>query len=174
LPVQSKTWPRWAPRWVMVAAAAILIVFGFIVYRAIQNEPRKANESLTAKPPAPQPSIKSEEQVAKEIVEPEPPRESLEPRRIRRGGRPRLNKPFIIDSMTTYAKDSEYATEFFPLAYDGGQKTLDRGEVIRVQMPRSALIAFGLPVNVERADTPVKAELFIGEDGLAYAIRFVR
>jgi hypothetical protein len=46
--------------------------------------------------------------------------------------------------------------------------------VIRVQMPRSALIAFGLPVNVESADVPVKADLLVGEDGLACAIRFVR
>jgi hypothetical protein len=76
--------------------------------------------------------------------------------------------------MTTYAKDSEYATDFFPLSYGGDQKTIERGEVIRVQMPRSALIRLGLPVNVERADTPVKADLLVGEDGLARAIRFVR
>jgi hypothetical protein len=41
-------------------------------------------------------------------------------------------------------------------------------------MPRSALIAFGLPVNVEHADAPVNAELLLGEDGMARAIRFVR
>jgi hypothetical protein len=51
---------------------------------------------------------------------------------------------------------------------------MESGKVIRVQMPRSALIAFGLPVNVERADVPVKADLLVGEDGLARAIRFVR
>jgi hypothetical protein len=51
---------------------------------------------------------------------------------------------------------------------------MERGEVIRVQMPGSALIAFGLPVNIERADVPVKADLLVGEDGLARAIRFVR
>ena len=46
--------------------------------------------------------------------------------------------------------------------------------MIRVQIPRSSLIAFGLPVNVERADAPVKADLLVGEEGLARAIRFVR
>jgi hypothetical protein len=40
-------------------------------------------------------------------------------------------------------------------------------------MPRSALIAFGLPVSVEHADAPVKAELLLGEDGIARAIRFI-
>jgi hypothetical protein len=29
-------------------------------------------------------------------------------------------------------------------------------------------------VNVERADVPVKADLLVGEDGQARAIRFVR
>jgi hypothetical protein len=51
---------------------------------------------------------------------------------------------------------------------------MESGEVIRMEMPRSALIAFGLPVNVDRADTPVKAELLLGEDGMARAIRFLR
>jgi hypothetical protein len=51
---------------------------------------------------------------------------------------------------------------------------MESGEVIRVQMPRSALISLGLPVNVEHADEPVLADLLIGEDGLARAIRFVR
>jgi len=167
LPVQSRSWPRWA----LAAAAALLIVFGLVVYRAIQNEPHKDNGVITEKTPAPQPSVRREEQAVKE---------SGEPRAVRRGSRasrrdrPRLNKPIIIDSMTSYAKDSEYATDFFPLSYGGDQRTMESGKVIRVQMPRSALITFGLPVNVERADVPVKADLLVGEDGLARAIRFVR
>jgi hypothetical protein len=169
LPVESKSWPRWA----LAAAAAILIAFGFIVYGAIQNDAQKDDKALTENIPAPQPVVKREEQVAKEIVEPESSREPRAPR-PRRGNRPRLNKPFIIDSITAYPKDSEYATDFFPLTYGGDQKPIERGEMIRVQMPRSALIAFGLPVNVERADVPVKADLLVGEDGLARAIRFVR
>jgi hypothetical protein len=108
-----------------------------------------------------------------DAVKTEPRRGSRAPR-LRRGSQPRLVKPFIIDGMTTYAKDSEYETDFFPLSYGGDQKPMESGEVIRVQMPRSALIAFGLPVSIERADVPVKADLLIGEDGLAQAIRFVR
>jgi hypothetical protein len=169
LPARSRSWRRWA----LAAAAAILIVSGFVVYRAIQNEQRKVDNAVTEKTPAPKPSVERGEQVVKEIGEPAPRRESRAPR-PRRGSRPRLIKPFIIDGMTTYAKDNEYATDFFPLSYGGDQKPMESGEVIRIQMPRSALIAFGLPVNVERADVPVKADLLIGEDGLAHAIRFVR
>ena len=164
---------RRLPRWALAAAAAILIAFGFIVYRAIQNEPQKDNRAQTGKIPSPQPSVEREEQVVKENVEPEPRRGSRAQRQLR-GARPRLNKPFIIDGITAYAKDSEVTTDFFLLGYGGDQKPMESGQVIRVQMPRSALIAFGVPVNIERADVPVKADLLIGEDGLARAIRFVR
>ncbi|HEX5084040.1 MAG TPA: hypothetical protein VFY40_18480 [Blastocatellia bacterium] len=171
LPIRSKTWPRRVPRSVM-AAAAIIIAFGFITYRAIRNDPRKDNNANIAKTPS-QPVIKPEGPVTKDKVESEPPRESRAPQGHRRV-RPRLNKPFIIDSMTTYAKDNEDATDFFPLAYGGDPRSMERGEVIRVQTQRSALIAFGLPVNVERADAPVIADLVVGEDGMPLAMRFVR
>ena len=168
LPVRSRSWPRWT-----LAAAAILIALGLIVYRAIQNEPQKDDKAVIKKTTTPQPSVDREEQVVNDAVEPGPRHGPRAPR-PRRGIRPRLIKPFIIDGFTTYAKDSEYATDFFPLSYGGDQRPMESGEVIRVQMPRSALIAFGLPVNVERADVPVKADLLVGEDGLARAIRFVR
>ncbi len=173
LPVQSRSWPRWA-----LAAAAILIAFGLIIYRAIQIEPQKDDKALIKKTTTPQPSLDRDEQVVNDAVEPETRRGPRAPR-PRRGGRPRLIKPFIIDGGTTYAKEIEYATDFFPLSYSDDQKPMESGEVIRVQvirvqMPRPALIAFGLPVNIERADVPVKADLLVGEDGLAKAIRFVR
>ena len=81
--------------------------------------------------------------------------------------------------MTSYARDNEYTTDFFPLSYSGDQESVEiddviRVQVVRVQMPRPALIAFGLPVNIERADVPVNVDLLVGEDGLARAIRFVR
>jgi hypothetical protein len=170
LPVRSRSWARWA----LAAAAALLIVFGLVVYRAIQNERHKDNGVITEKTPAPRPPVKREERVVKESGEPAAPRRGSRASHPRRGDRPRLIKPFIVDSMTSYAKDSEYATEFLPLTYGADRKPMESGKVIRVQMPRSALITFGLPVNVERADVPVKADLLIGEDGLARAIRFVR
>jgi hypothetical protein len=170
LPGRSKRWPRWA---LAAAAAAVLIASGFVVYRAVRNDPRKDDGAITSEIPGPRPAVKREEQVEKKIVEPASPPESRAPR-PRHGARPRLHKPFIIDNVTTYAEDGEYSTDFFSLGYGGDQNSMERGEVIRVQMPRSALIAFGLPVNVERADMPVKADLLVGEDGLARAIRFVR
>jgi hypothetical protein len=161
------TWSRWA-----LAAAALLIAFGFVVYRAVQNEPQKEVVARTEKTPTPQPSVEREDQprkVVEEIVRPEP-----RAARPRRGKQPQPDRIFIRDSITAYADDTEYMTDFFPLSYGADQKPMDKGEVIRVQMPRSALARFGLPVNVERADVTIKADLLVGEDGLAHAIRFVR
>jgi hypothetical protein len=174
LPVQSRSWLRWT----LAAAAATLIAFGFIVYRAIQNEPQKDHNVVKEKPSAPQPSVNREEQVVKDNGATERRRRSRGPR-PRSGNRLQLNKPFIRDSITSYAGGNENTTDFFPLSYSDDQKPVESGEVvrvqvIRVQMPRQALIAFGLPVNIERADVPVKADLLVGEDGLARAIRFVR
>jgi hypothetical protein len=164
---RASNWPRWA----LAAVAAILIAFGFIVYRAIQNRPQKPNGVITEKAPEPRPSVEPEEQVVKEKLGPR--REPRAPR-PKRHNWPRLNVPLITYSMPVYEKRGEYATDFIPLSYGGVQKPMESGEVIRLQMPRSSLIAFGLPVNVENADAPVKAELLLGEDGMARAIRFLR
>ena len=82
--------------------------------------------------------------------------------------------PYSLRYQTVYEKRGEYATDFVPLNYGGVQKPMESGEVIRMEMPRSTLIAFGLPVNVDSADAPVKAELLLGEDVMARAIRFLR
>jgi hypothetical protein len=71
------------------------------------------------------------------------------------------------------SNDAEIATDFVPLLTGVGNTPLDNGQVIRVQMPRAALASFGLPFNLERANESVKADVLLGEDGLARAIRFV-
>jgi hypothetical protein len=45
---------------------------------------------------------------------------------------------------------------------------------VRVELPRSALSSFGIPVNADHAGGRVKADVLLGEDGTARAIRFVR
>jgi hypothetical protein len=163
---RASNWPRWA----LAAVAAILIAFGFIVYRVIQNRPQKPNGVITEKAPEPKPSVEPEEQVVKEKLG---PHRGLRAPRLLRHNRPQINEPIITDSMTIPEKRGEDATDFIPLSYGGVQKPMESGEVIRLQMPRSALIAFGLPVSVEHADAPVNAELLLGEDGMARAIRFI-
>ena len=67
---------------------------------------------------------------------------------------------------------AEVATDYLPLTFTADAP--ESGHLVRVRVPRSALIAFGLPMNVDRAGEMVKADVFIGDDGLARAIRFVQ
>jgi len=69
------------------------------------------------------------------------------------------------------ASAGEITTEFIPLA---GFAQSEGGHLMRVELPRSALTSFGIPVNAERAGGRVKADVLLGEDGTARAIRFVR
>ena len=50
----------------------------------------------------------------------------------------------------------------------------EEGHLVRVELPRSALASFGLPVNAEATGDRVKADVLMGQDGIARAIRFVR
>lgn len=67
----------------------------------------------------------------------------------------------------------DLATNFYALPYGSGL-ALDEGwEIVRVTMPRSALATLGVPEAGEASSATIKADLVLGEDGLARAIRFI-
>ena len=63
---------------------------------------------------------------------------------------------------------------FYPLLYGDDLSTMEAGGVVRVRLTRAALASFGVPVSEERRTERVEAEVLLGEDGLARAIRLVR
>jgi hypothetical protein len=69
---------------------------------------------------------------------------------------------------------TEIATEFLPLGYGNALNLQDGGQIVRVEVPRSTLASFGLPVNMNRVSERVKADVLFGADGAARAIRFVQ
>ncbi|HKG23878.1 MAG TPA: hypothetical protein VKC34_18390 [Blastocatellia bacterium] len=89
------------------------------------------------------------------------------------GRRPGLNAR-AGDARAAEGSTAEVTTEFMPLTYGDNTSQMASGHIVRVELPRSAMASFGLPVNHERAESRVKADVLIGEDGLARAIRFVR
>lgn len=78
------------------------------------------------------------------------------------------------DPTAVMSNTEEIATEFLPLAYGSPMNLQDGGQLVRVELPRSSLIAFDLPLNVQRSNERVKADVLVGADGLARAIRFVQ
>jgi len=69
----------------------------------------------------------------------------------------------------------EMATNFIPLPYGSGL-SLDEGwEMVHVSLPRSALGTLGAPwVSEQESTEMIQADVVLGQDGLARAIRFVQ
>lgn len=65
----------------------------------------------------------------------------------------------------------EVVTQFFPLM--DVMPPLERGEIYRVTVPASTMRVVGIPVSRELWNQRVEAEVLVGEEGLARAIRFV-
>jgi len=148
--------------WLAAAVAAMLLVaISVIAFRVMnrrvqpQSKP-KVNDELA----------KHDEQVA---VVPEqgalPP--AMKPKHVRH---PSMRRP----ENTPLANHAEIATDFIPLRDMTAVNLQDGGQIVRVELPRSALANFGLPVNMDRYNEKVKADVLFGVDGLAHAIRFVQ
>lgn len=67
----------------------------------------------------------------------------------------------------------EVPREFIALPYGDDALIRERATVMRVEMPRSAMRLVGFPVAEERANEKVMADVLLGPDGLARAVRFV-
>ena len=69
---------------------------------------------------------------------------------------------------------TEVATAFYPLRYSDLPMT--QGSVVRLAVPPTAFAALGVePVDwIGSQPDTVMADVFVGEDGLARAVRFVR
>lgn len=167
-----------------MAAAASLALFMLV----LPGAPRRAmiveppTNSTGGVPPAPvvaqDASHKFDEAVGEtptpveaEVLTPRPasmPRPRATNVAHNRGGG--LMRPAQVDA----GRAQEVATEFIPLVHGGQYAQAEEGHLVRVEMPRSALVSFGLPVNAEAPGGSVKADVLMGQDGIARAIRFVR
>ena len=86
--------------------------------------------------------------------------------------RPSIEQP--PGALTVTSGDAEVATGFFPLVY--GAVPVTHGNIVRVAVSPAAVAALGVqPAGVSSSSTDVLlADVVVGEDGLARAVRFVR
>lgn len=68
-------------------------------------------------------------------------------------------------------KREETKTDFIALSYAA---RTDSGQVVRVKVPSSMMVSLGVKPTVEKESELVNAEVVIGDDGMARAIRFIR
>jgi hypothetical protein len=69
--------------------------------------------------------------------------------------------------------DAEYTTAYMPLPYANDPSELEGGAVVRVVLPRAALVSYGLPVDGMGVADHVTADMVVSQDGTPQAIRLV-
>lgn len=72
------------------------------------------------------------------------------------------------------AVSTEMDSDFIPLPYAGETGSAEDATLIRVEMPRSTLLAMGVPVPDGEAGEPVEAEVLLGMGGAPEAVRVLQ
>ena len=158
--------------WLAAVAAVLLIAMSLVALRWRSNPvdvPRQA-VVVPSSPKTPEEKPLREE-----------PRRDVEYQAANDTPRQRITKPprhrqvrSSENTQTASLGGNEIATDFIPLRYMNAANLQDGGQIVRVELPRSTLANFGLPVNMDRYNEKVKADVLYGVDGLAHAIRFVQ
>ena len=188
---QSEVPARRITAWWAAAAAVILVA---VAVAALRIESARVDHSSSQEAP------QETKQKAAETPAPNPAPErlpQLEPRRVtgnsggltpvvkeasarnqrRTGMRSGMKDARVAGSRREgngASAKAEIVTEFISLTKGYTLGMAEGGQLVRVELPRSALSSFGLPVNQARLDEPIKADVVLGYDGIARAIRFVR
>ena len=135
-------------RWEMgVALSAVTLAAAAALILFLQPAPEPVQ--------APQPVVLSEAQP----VVPDGIATAPAPKPVRRVKRPSAPAPH------------EVVTDFFPLM--DAPPPFERGQILRVLVPASTMHSVGLPIIPERWSERVQADVLVGEEGMARAIRFV-
>jgi hypothetical protein len=133
--------------------AGIGIAAGIVGLAVLAQMHRPAERRLTMAPPVAAPASMVVPPPAANVA---PPSESAKPRPVRRKVQPQLR---------------EIVTQFYPLM--DTPPPFERGELVRVSLPASALRRAGFEVEGAGPDDEIEADVLMGEEGLARAIRFV-
>jgi hypothetical protein len=167
--------------WLTAVAALFLIVFSLVAFRwrgsSNVRPPQQANVV--------QPSRRNETVAVDKNPEPEPKKEIVTGDSHKRTPRRNLSNSLAFNAKAKESGNrnnnvasnhvsSEVATDFMPLGYMNAATFQDGGQIVRVELPRARLASFGIPVNMDRYNERVKADILVSVDGTARAIRFVQ
>ena len=153
---RSKRQGAWWARTAVVAAAAALIVAAAVSLR-------RAPDKQTVQMKLP------EVHVTPAVIAPAVGAVSKPRVRTARASQRKAPKKLTAEPA---APQREVMTEFIPIVFD--PEPIERGQIVRIRLPLAALASFGLPVNEEHAEEAIRADVVLGEDGLARAVRFVK
>jgi hypothetical protein len=160
--------------WLAAAVAAMLLIAISVIGYRVNRRADGDRQFAKGEQPQDTPKVKDEPVQQRQVVAEVQPQEQdvappvRKPRHVRHASARRPENTQLANHVNT-----EIATDFIPLSYMTAVNLQDGGQIVRVELPRSALAKFGLPVNMDRYNERVKADVLFGVDGLAHAIRFV-
>jgi hypothetical protein len=167
------------PLWIAAAVVVLLLVLGSVGLRLRERHTTRstlahaeaaARDETAAAGATPE---SAEARATKELQVATRPGAHRRLRTYRNSARVERLEP-LADPAATTSTESEVATRFIAVGYSGPLNPQDTGQVVRVELPRSAMLSMGWPVNMDRYGELVKADVLLGPDGLARAIRFVQ
>lgn len=179
---------RDARRWFVagVAAAAAVIVLSLTLNSLVRvspdgprSEPREVSEArpLPAQTLAEQRDEKPGILVGKEekpgilvggdVARTHPSKKAARTTKSARGSKGEVRGEAAAVAQTS-------GNEYLPLTYLAGATAMESGTVVRVELSRAALISLGVHVEPDRSEETLKADVVLGDDGVARAIRLVR
>ena len=164
VPISAPARSRNLALWRLAAAALILFTIALLQGAA---PPNSKMDVIGGRSPAPR------EQSPQRIIEPDKQEQKIETHVAKVMSTKRHTRRRAVTS-DDVARNDETVTDYIPLTYLADATAVESGTVLRVELPPSALIAVGLPAPVERTDSRVKADVVVGDDGVARAVRFVR
>lgn len=106
------------------------------------------------------------------LLQQQPP--ATKPTAVRRTKSNRTPPTPVLETVAAVNSDREITTDFLPIGYTNPVSVQEGGQVVRVELPRYAMARFGVPMNMERFNERVKADVLMGVDGVPRAIRFVQ
>lgn len=159
-------WRRWLtrPTWRRLAWCAVLAVVALVGLRMWTARPHRPVQPVIRPVPAARTPPASKQLLAAGVA-------AKPAELVHRGVKKRARRAAAASEAV--AASEEFATPFFALPFSDAALPLDQAVVIRVELPRSALTLAGLPVDEDWRNECVQADLVLGADGLARAIRFV-
>jgi len=86
-----------------------------------------------------------------------------------------VNRPAarVHKSRRAFSAEQVAISDFVPLSYGDDALIAESARIVRVVLPRSALRMAGFNVAQEQAADRVRADILLGADGLAHAVRVV-
>jgi hypothetical protein len=160
-PSRARRWSSW--KLAAVAAGILMLISAMAIFWGSESshKPQREERAVAPTPGASPTSPKqAEPPVSPDQAAVEQPKNL--PKRTRRR------------ASVSSSDEAEVVTRFFPLREGEDLTTLESLQFVRVELPGSALSEVGLPIDPETVNEPVKADVVLGQDGLARAIRFVR